>query len=105
MADTGVGFAIPVGQVRRFIEVALKAVASTSPSAPPPSRIPAIPWRARVFSGAGEQQSRYLGLVVHTVTSELIAELKACRPQSLDLNGLAEGVFIFSVNPGSPAAK
>ncbi|CAH8534825.1 unnamed protein product [Schistosoma bovis] len=104
VAGTGVGFAIPVDQVRKFIQLALKASSNTRSSSPVSSASPTDPYilADNPTNSESGTQRRYLGLVMRTLTPELAFELASRGGQHfVELNG----VLIHAVLRNSPAQK
>ncbi|XP_018646866.1 subfamily S1B unassigned peptidase (S01 family) [Schistosoma mansoni] len=104
VAGTGVGFAIPVDQVRKFIQLALKASSNTRSSSPISSKSPTDPYILADNPANSESgtQRRYLGLVMRTLTPELAFELASRGGQHfVELNG----VLIHAVLRNSPAQR
>ncbi|RTG90775.1 uncharacterized protein DC041_0005500 [Schistosoma bovis] len=91
VAGTGVGFAIPVDQVRKFIQLALKASSNTRSSSPVSSASPTDPYilADNPTNSESGTQRRYLGLVMRTLTPELAFELASRGGQHfVELNGV-----------------
>ncbi|CAH8495404.1 unnamed protein product [Schistosoma turkestanicum] len=104
VAGTGVGFAIPVDQVQRFIKLALEASSSTRSSSPISSSSPTDPYILTDNSTCPESEThrRYLGLVMRTLTPELAFELSFRGGHHfMELNG----VLIQAVLRNSPAQR
>ncbi|KAH9283870.1 Serine protease HTRA1A [Echinococcus granulosus] len=137
IADTGLSFAIPIDQVHRFLATAKEALAaeeeqrrqgrsrsaserSLSPS-PQPRRSKSWQWfgsgndetamgrdAASVIVESGKRQTRYLGLVMRTLTPELVAELISLghlRAGSGVDRAHCTGVYIQGVIRNSPAER
>ncbi|GAA48138.1 serine protease HTRA2 mitochondrial [Clonorchis sinensis] len=108
VAGTGVGFAIPVDQVRNFVQIALQAAARSGKSGPigSGSRRDARDSHILTESGttpSGAPARRYLGLVMRTLTPELAFELGSRGgPQFMDVT---EGVLIHAIMRNSPAHR
>ncbi|CAH8630267.1 unnamed protein product [Dicrocoelium dendriticum] len=107
VAGTGVGFAIPVDQVRKFAQLALEAVSRAGKPPPAPNMLgPSGDSYVITESDAsdrGSSQRRYLGLVMRTLTPELAFELSSRGgAQFLDVT---EGVLIHAVMKNSPAQR
>ncbi|VDM23306.1 unnamed protein product, partial [Hydatigera taeniaeformis] len=137
IADTGLSFAIPIDQVHRFLATAKEALAveqehrrqgrsySTPESSPPPSprsqRSKSWQWfgsgndgaaaeqdDASVFVESGKRQTRYLGLVMRTLTPELVSELISLghlRAGGSTDSAHCAGVYIQGVIRNSPAER
>ncbi|BHF66720.1 Serine protease htra2, mitochondrial [Sparganum proliferum] len=130
IADTGLGFAVPVDQVHRFIETSKRALAnrgrgsSTPQPIGPPTATPQAP-RSRSWSwswssspresdraqgsvvvGPSGEHSRYLGLVMRTLTPDLAFDLAMRDPFGRFTNrDVQSGVLIHGVIRGSPAER
>ncbi|VDD74472.1 unnamed protein product [Mesocestoides corti] len=130
IADTGLGFAVPIDQVQRFMEAAKRALAEEQNKQQTPRRRPlsesssGSPRHQRTGSwswfggdndagnggslvvGSGERQSRYLGLVMRTLTPDLTFELAARGLlRGGPGNSVHNGVYIHGVIRGSPAER
>ncbi|KAL5111051.1 Serine protease HTRA1 [Taenia crassiceps] len=137
MADTGLSFAIPIDQVHRFLATAKEALAaekehrrqgrsrSASETSPPslsqPRRSNSWQWFGSgndetvaerfgpsVIVGSGKRQTRYLGLVMRTLTPELVSELIALghlRVGCVVDSTRWTGVYIQGVIRNSPAER
>nr|CAH8848844.1 unnamed protein product [Trichobilharzia regenti] len=105
VAGTGVGFAIPVDQVRKFIQLALSASSKSRSSSPLTSKSPTDPYILADNSTRTETgtQRRYLGLVMRTLTPELAFEL-ASRGEHHFVD-VHDGVLIHAVLRNSPAQR
>lgn len=105
VAGTGVGFAIPADQVRKFMQLALKATSQSRSRTPSPSHSPSDQYILTDPSNrAGKAvQRRYLGLVMRTLTPELAFEL-ASRGGMPFLES-TDGVLIHAVLHNSPAQR
>ncbi|TNN17146.1 Serine protease HTRA2 [Schistosoma japonicum] len=104
VAGTGVGFAIPVDQVRKFIQLALKASSHSRTSSPISSKSPTDPYilSENPTSPDSGTQRRYLGLVMRTLTPDLAFELASRGGQHfVELSG----VLIHAVLRNSPAQR
>ncbi|VDP73979.1 unnamed protein product [Echinostoma caproni] len=105
IAGIGVGFAIPVDQVRKFSELALQASQRAEKSA---HGTPEVAGDSYILTESGSPprgapQRRYLGLVMRTLTPELAFELASRGgPQFLEIT---EGVLIHAILRNSPAQK
>ncbi|TGZ58892.1 hypothetical protein CRM22_009389 [Opisthorchis felineus] len=108
VAGTGVGFAIPVDQVRNFVQIALQAAAQTGKSGPIGSGSRRDAGDSHILTESGTTPSgaparRYLGLVMRTLTPELAFELSSRGgPQFMDVT---EGVLIHAIMRNSPAHR
>ncbi|KAF8561047.1 hypothetical protein P879_03260, partial [Paragonimus westermani] len=103
VAGTGVGFAIPVDQVRKFVQLALQAASRARNTPSVTTSSDALIFTESGTSPSGGPQRRYLGLVMRTLTPELAFELASRGgPQFLDVT---EGVLIHAVMRHSPAQK
>ncbi|KAA0194186.1 Serine protease HTRA2 mitochondrial, partial [Fasciolopsis buskii] len=105
IAGIGVGFAIPVDQVRKFSELALRAAQRVGNQSHSPSEVAGDSY-ILTESGSpphGAPQRRYLGLVMRTLTPELAFELASRGgPQFLEIT---EGVLIHAILRNSPAQR
>lgn len=120
IADTGLGFAVPIDQVQRFIKAAKHSLAEKqsnmkrSKSATPAQTSPQQrPRRSNSWfgfgggdSGAteGETRPRFLGLVVQTLTPDLTADLVTLGVLRGPIDTQA-GVYIHGVMRDSPADR
>lgn len=136
MADTGLSFAIPIDQVHRFLATARDALAaekehrrqgrSRSASEAPSSSV-SQPRRSKswqwfgsgndgtamehdgpsVIVESGKRQTRYLGLVMRTLTPELVSELISLgHLRAIGVDGTRwTGVYIQGVIRNSPAER
>lgn len=107
VAGTGVGFAIPVDQVRKFSQLALEAVSRAGKPPPSPNMLGPSGDSYLITesnaSDSGSRQRRYLGLVMRTLTPELAFELSS-RGES-QFQDVTEGVLIHAVMKNSPAQR
>ncbi|CAL8076680.1 unnamed protein product [Calicophoron daubneyi] len=104
IAGTGVGFAIPVDQVRRFTQLALQAAerSGKTPTSPAPAGDSYI-LTEHGTTPSGRPQRRYLGLIMRKLTPELAFELAArAGPHFLETT---EGVLIQGILRNSPAQR
>ncbi|VDL93408.1 unnamed protein product [Schistocephalus solidus] len=127
IADTGLGFAVPVDQVQRFIETSKRALANRgrgtstpqSGSVPPTTSQAPRSWswswsskpdsernQGSVVVGPAGEHSRYLGLVMRTLTPDLAFDLALRDPFGRFTNrDVQSGVLIHGVIRGSPAER
>ena len=129
MADAGLSFAIPIDQVRRFLDTAQAVLSEekerkqqkqSNPSSQQLSPVPHSRPSFRWFGGesehdreqgdsamiveSGERQKRFVGLVMRTLTPELASELIA-RGHLRGVEAQSSGVYVLGVIFGSPAER